>query len=46
MKKKYILALMPAVLSLGLLVGCGGGVDEDEPDPTEEPSEQREDNSQ
>lgn len=45
MKKKYILALMPAVLSLGLLVGCGG-VDEDEPDLSEEPSEQREDNSQ
>ncbi len=43
--KKHILALMSVVLSAGLLFGCNG-VDEDEPDPTEEPSEQREDNNQ
>lgn len=44
-KKKYILALMSTVLSMGFLYGCNG-VDEDEPDPTEEPSEQKEDNAQ
>lgn len=42
--KKHIFALMSVVLSAGLLFGCNG--DEDEPDPTEEPSEQREDNQQ
>lgn len=45
MKQKQILALMSVILSAGVLFGCNG-VDEDEPDPTEEPSEQREDNSQ
>ncbi|MEK3886143.1 hypothetical protein [Bacillus sp. FSL K6-3431] len=44
-KKKYLFAFMSTILSLGLLFGCNG-VDEDEPDPTEEPSEQMEDNSQ
>jgi hypothetical protein len=44
-KKKFLLGLLSAVLSLGLLAGCNG-VDEDEPDPTEEPSEQMEDDSQ
>jgi len=43
--KKQIFALMSVILSAGLLFGCNG-VDEDEPDPTEEPSEQREDNNQ
>jgi len=43
--KKHIFALMSVILSAGLLFGCNG-VDEDEPDPTEEPSEQREDNNQ
>ncbi|MDW0113702.1 hypothetical protein QT711_10920 [Sporosarcina saromensis] len=42
---KYLLAIMTTMLSAGLLFGCNG-VDEDEPDPSEEPSEQREDNSQ
>lgn len=42
---KYVLGLMSVFLSAGLLFGCNG-VDEDEPDPSEEPSEQREDNSQ
>lgn len=41
--KKYFLPFMSVILSVGLLVGCNG-VDEDEPDPTEEPSEQQEDN--
>jgi len=45
MKQKHAFALMSVILSTGLLFGCNG-VDEDEPDPTEEPSEQREDNSQ
>jgi hypothetical protein len=31
---------MSSVLSLGFLFGCNG-VDEDEPDPTEEPSEEQ-----
>ncbi|MFX3623365.1 MAG: hypothetical protein ACE3JP_04790 [Ectobacillus sp.] len=38
-KKKLLLAFISGVLSLGLLTGCNG-VDEDEPDPTEEPSEE------
>ncbi|MBP3040799.1 hypothetical protein J9303_15010 [Bacillaceae bacterium Marseille-Q3522] len=42
-KKKYILMFLSSIVSLGLLFGCNG-VDEDEPDPTEEPSEQQEDN--
>lgn len=41
--KKYLLGLLSAIMSLSLLVGCDG-VDEDEPDPTEEPSEQRQEN--
>lgn len=32
---------MSALLSFGILTGCGDGVDENEPDPTEEPSEQQ-----
>ncbi|MFK2826078.1 hypothetical protein QYG89_10425 [Bacillus sp. B190/17] len=44
-KKKYTLAFIASVLSMSLLFACDG-VDEDEPDPSEEPSEQREDNSQ
>ena len=45
-EKKYILPLMSVILSAGFLFGCNG-VDEDEPDPTEEPSEQRqEENNQ
>lgn len=44
--KKYILGLLTTVVSLSLLFGCNG-VDEDEPDPTEEPSEQQqEENNQ
>ena len=45
MKQKHAFALMSVILSAGFLFGCNG-VDEDEPDPTEEPTEQREDNSQ
>lgn len=44
-KKNYLFVLMSTILSTGLLFGCNG-VDEDEPDPSEEPSEQQEDNSQ
>ncbi|MCM3759147.1 hypothetical protein M3197_17060 [Sporosarcina aquimarina] len=40
--EKGIFALTSVLFSVGLLVGCNG-VDEDEPDPTEEPSEQRQD---
>ncbi|MCM3709020.1 hypothetical protein [Sporosarcina luteola] len=43
--KKYLLSFMSVLLSAGFLFGCNG-VDEDEPDPSEEPTEQREDNSQ
>lgn len=43
--KKYIFALMSMILSTGFLFGCNG-TDEDEPDPSEEPSEQQEDNAQ
>ncbi len=43
--KRHFFALMTGILSVGLLFGCNG-VDEDEPDPSEEPSEQQEDNSQ
>ena len=45
MKQKNAFALMTVILSAGFLFGCNGG-DEDEPDPTEEPTEQQEDNSQ
>ena len=45
MKQKQSFALMSVILSAGLLFGCNG-VDEDEPDPSEEPTEQQEDNSQ
>lgn len=38
---KFILAILTAILSTGLLFGCGTPNDEQEPDPTEEPSEQR-----
>ncbi|GKV56513.1 MULTISPECIES: hypothetical protein [unclassified Sporosarcina] len=41
-KEKGVFALASIFLSAGLLVGCNG-VDENEPDPTEEPSEQRQD---
>ncbi|ABS22217.1 hypothetical protein ACRS6Y_08180 [Bacillus cytotoxicus] len=41
-KKKYLFALMATVISSGLLFGCNNVKDEQEPDPTEEPSEQRE----
>ena len=42
--KKFFLPFMSVILSAGFLFGCNG-VDEDEPDPTEEPSEQRQDES-
>ncbi|HSH25918.1 MAG TPA: hypothetical protein VLA13_10335 [Massilibacterium sp.] len=38
-KRKISLVLMSTILSVGILFGCNG-VDEDEPDPTEEPSEE------
>lgn len=42
--KKLLLGTFTALLSIVLLSGCGTANDEQEPDPTEEPSEQREDN--
>ncbi|WP_432359828.1 hypothetical protein [Sporosarcina sp. UB5] len=42
--KKTIFTFASVLLSAGLLFGCNG-VDEDEPDPTEEPSEQRQQNN-
>jgi YhcN/YlaJ family sporulation lipoprotein len=40
-KRKYLLGLLSTVLSVGFLFGCNDKKDEAEPDPTEEPSEQR-----
>ncbi|MEH6944111.1 hypothetical protein [Bacillus sp. JJ722] len=45
-KKKYLLPLLSTILSVGFLFGCNTNNDEQEPDPTEEPSEQREEESQ
>ena len=45
MKQKHVFALMSVILSAGFLFGCNGG-DEDEPDATEEPSEQQDENIQ
>lgn len=42
--KKYSLGLFSAIVSIAFLFGCDG-VDENEPDPTEEPSEQQENNN-
>ncbi|MFU0791919.1 hypothetical protein JNUCC74_11225 [Cerasibacillus sp. JNUCC 74] len=42
--KKFFLGFLSSVMSLALLFGCDG-VDEDEPDPTEEPSEQQQENN-
>lgn len=39
--RKLALAMFITTLSTGLLFGCGTPNDEQEPDPTEEPSEQR-----
>lgn len=39
--KKIALGACTAMLSIGLLFGCGTTNDEQEPDPTEEPSEQQ-----
>ncbi|WP_172954393.1 hypothetical protein [Solibacillus sp. R5-41] len=41
--KKLIIGAFTTILSIGILSGCGTANDEQEPDPTEEPSEQRED---
>jgi hypothetical protein len=41
---KKLFGLMSVLLSAGLLFGCGDGGDEQEPDPTEEPTEQQEQN--
>ena len=41
--KKIVGGMFIAILSTGLLFGCGTANDEQEPDPTEEPSEQMED---
>lgn len=38
--KKFTLGMFTVLLSTGLLFGCGTPNDEQEPDPTEEPSEQ------
>ncbi|UOQ91974.1 hypothetical protein MUO14_15865 [Halobacillus shinanisalinarum] len=38
--KKLMLGSFIAILSTGLLVGCGNANDEEKPNPTEEPTEQ------
>ncbi len=43
--KKYVLGLLSAILSVGFLFGCNDKKDEAEPDPTEEPSEQKAQNT-
>lgn len=43
-KRKYLFSFMSALLSFGILTGCG--VDDNEPDPTEEPSEQQQENNE
>ncbi|SOC41493.1 hypothetical protein [Ureibacillus acetophenoni] len=44
--KKLIFGAFTTILSTALLFGCGTPNDEQEPDPTEEPSEQHEDQNQ
>jgi YhcN/YlaJ family sporulation lipoprotein len=39
--KKYLLGLLSTILSVGFLFGCNDKKDEAEPDSTEEPSEQK-----
>ena len=43
--EKYVLGLLSAILSVGFLFGCNDKKDEAEPDPTEEPSEQKAQNN-
>lgn len=43
-KRKYLFTCMSALLSFAILTGCG--VDDNEPDPTEEPSEQQQENNE
>lgn len=43
--EKYVLGLLSAILSVGFLFGCNDKKDEAEPDPTEEPSEQKAQNT-
>ncbi|WP_205317672.1 hypothetical protein [Oceanobacillus zhaokaii] len=38
--RKLTLGMITAILSTGVLFGCGTVQDEQEPDPSEEPSEQ------
>ncbi|MCY8234759.1 YhcN/YlaJ family sporulation lipoprotein [Priestia endophytica] len=42
--RKYLLGLLSTILSVGFLFGCNDKKDEAEPDPTEEPSEQKAEN--
>lgn len=44
--KKIALAMILAIPTMGLLFGCGTNNDEQEPDPTEEPSEQQSDENE
>ncbi|RDZ05852.1 YhcN/YlaJ family sporulation lipoprotein [Priestia megaterium] len=43
--KKYLLGVLSTILSVGFLFGCNDKKDEAEPDPTEEPSEQKAQNA-
>jgi len=42
--RKYLLSLLSTILSVGFLFGCNDKKDEADPDPTEEPSEQKVEN--
>ncbi|QTL51029.1 MULTISPECIES: YhcN/YlaJ family sporulation lipoprotein [Priestia] len=44
-KRKYLFGLLSTILSVGFLFGCNDKKDEAEPDPTEEPSEQKAENA-
>ncbi|MGV4965266.1 YhcN/YlaJ family sporulation lipoprotein, partial [Priestia aryabhattai] len=43
--EKYLVGLLSTILSVGFLFGCNDKKDEAEPDPTEEPSEQKAQNT-
>ncbi|MCT1576966.1 hypothetical protein M3E13_03810 [Oceanobacillus kimchii] len=40
-KKRFYATVFAAIFSTSLLFGCANGQDEQEPDPTEEPTEQQ-----
>lgn len=43
--KKLTLCMVTSILSAGILFGCGTVQDEQQPDPSEEPAEQQQNNN-